>query len=130
MADTPGTSSSGGNRDVISGAKKASSSALLPSELTRPMHLARINNRKSQLKSLPRQKKLEKLATYSQCKVKVKLTSLFYYSIDPFLLRFKVCRDQISTYTSAFRCNIHIHVVTSFHLTHTTRYTLNPNPFP
>ncbi|XP_028411557.1 histone acetyltransferase KAT2B-like [Dendronephthya gigantea] len=61
MADSPGTS---GSNPV----KKASSSAFIPSELTRPAHLARIGNRKSQMKGLPRQKKLEKLASYSQCK--------------------------------------------------------------
>ena len=65
---------SGNNRDATGGAKKASSSAFIPSELTRPMHLARLSNRKIQMKGLPRQKKLEKLANYSQCKVQ-------YYSM-------------------------------------------------
>ena len=65
MADSPGPSSN--NRDASSGTKKASSSASSPSELTRPVHLARISNRKSQSKGLPRQKKLERLAGYSMC---------------------------------------------------------------
>lgn len=77
MADSPG--SSGHNRDASGVAKKASSSAVMPSELTRPVHLARISNRKSQLKALPRQKKLEKLAIYSQCKVQSDILSNYYH---------------------------------------------------
>ena len=43
---------------------------LTPGELSRPTNIQRIQQKKSQVKSLPRLKKLEKLAVYSSCKVR------------------------------------------------------------
>jgi hypothetical protein len=93
MADSPGPSSN--NRDASSGTKKASSSASSPSELTRPVHLARISNRKSQSKGLPRQKKLERLAGYSMC---TKVT--------------EVQCDILNKIVNLIRGHFHIHVAT------------------
>ena len=44
---------------------------ITPSELSRPVNLQRIAQRKAQMKSYPGRKKLEKLAVYSPCQVKV-----------------------------------------------------------
>ena len=42
---------------------------LTPGELSRPTNIQRIQQKKVQVKALPRVKKLEKLAVYSSCKV-------------------------------------------------------------
>lgn len=42
---------------------------LTPGELSRPTNIQRIQQKKTQVKSMPRLKKLEKLAVYSSCKV-------------------------------------------------------------
>ncbi|XP_065053694.1 histone acetyltransferase KAT2A-like isoform X1 [Rhopilema esculentum] len=49
-------------------ARKASSSQITPSELTRPSNIQRILQKKAQVKAYPRLKKLEKLGVYSSCK--------------------------------------------------------------
>lgn len=43
---------------------------LTPAELSRPTNIQRIQQKKTQVKALPKNKKLEKLAVYSKCKVK------------------------------------------------------------
>lgn len=42
---------------------------ITPSELSRPVNLQRIAQRKAQIKTYPIRKKLEKLGVYSSCKV-------------------------------------------------------------
>ncbi|XP_046862597.1 histone acetyltransferase KAT2B-like isoform X2 [Xenia sp. Carnegie-2017] len=60
MADSPGA--------TMKNSQQKRPSPLIPSEFTRQSHLTRISNRKNQMRALTRQKKLEKLANYSQCK--------------------------------------------------------------
>ena len=43
--------------------------SLTPGELSRPTNIQRIQQKKQQVKALPKVKKLEKLAVYSSCKV-------------------------------------------------------------
>lgn len=45
-------------------------SQITPGELSRPANIQRITQKKNQVKAYPRQKKLEKLAVYSSCKVR------------------------------------------------------------
>jgi len=44
---------------------------LTPGELSRPTNIQRIQQKKQQVKALPKVKKLEKLAVYSSCKVSI-----------------------------------------------------------
>ncbi|XP_077978636.1 histone acetyltransferase KAT2A-like [Glandiceps talaboti] len=48
--------------------QRAQATQLNPGEIGRPMNLQRIGQRKAQVKSYPRTKKLEKLGVYSSCK--------------------------------------------------------------
>ena len=52
------------------------SAPLTPGELSRPTNIQRIQQKKTQVKALSQVKKLEKLAVYSSCKVK--LTSIYF----------------------------------------------------
>ncbi|XP_078660310.1 histone acetyltransferase KAT2A-like [Branchiostoma floridae x Branchiostoma belcheri] len=51
-----------------SGTRRGSASSVPPSELSRPINLQRIAQRKSQIRGYNRTKKLEKLGVYSACK--------------------------------------------------------------
>ena len=48
--------------------KRPGTPQITPSELSRPVNLQRIAQRKAQIKTYPIRKKLEKLGVYSSCK--------------------------------------------------------------
>ena len=60
--------------------KRPGTPQITPSELTRPVNLQRIVQRKAQIKTYPVRKKLEKLGVYSSCKVKVTLPHFIAYA--------------------------------------------------
>lgn len=49
--------------------RRPSATQINPGEISRPMNLQRIAQRKAQVKNYPKNKKLEKLGVYSSCKV-------------------------------------------------------------
>ena len=83
MAESSSSPGSGNNRD--STAVKKSSGSVIPSELTRSVHLTRISNRKSQVKGLSRTKKLEKLTSYSMCKVCIIDGTRYHGTVDVYV---------------------------------------------
>ena len=60
--------------------KRPGTPQITPSELTRPVNLQRIVQRKAQIKTYPVRKKLEKLGVYSSCKVKVTWPHFIVYA--------------------------------------------------
>ena len=60
--------------------KRPGTPQITPSELSRPVNLQRIAQRKAQIKTYPVRKKLEKLGVYSSCKVKVTLPHFIVYA--------------------------------------------------
>ena len=51
--------------------RRGAPAQISPSEFSRPANLQRIAQRKAQVKTYPRRKKLEKLGVYSHCKVRI-----------------------------------------------------------
>ena len=60
--------------------KRPGTPQITPSELSRPVNLQRIAQRKAQIKTYPVRKKLEKLGVYSSCKVKVTWPHFIVYA--------------------------------------------------
>ena len=60
--------------------KRPGTPQITPSELSRPVNLQRIAQRKAQIKTYPVRKKLEKLGVYSSCKVKVTWPHIIVYA--------------------------------------------------
>ena len=60
--------------------KRPGTPQITPSELSRPVNLQRIAQRKAQIKTYPVRKKLEKLSVYSSCKVKVTWPHFIVYA--------------------------------------------------
>lgn len=65
------------NPDDLQQQNARKNAPLTPAELSRPTNIQRIQQKKSQVKTLPRSKKLEKLSVYSSCKVILKLLQHF-----------------------------------------------------
>ena len=51
------------------GQRRPSATQINPGEISRPINLQRIAQRKAQVRTYPKTKKLEKLGVYSSCKV-------------------------------------------------------------
>ena len=64
--------------------KRPGTPQITPSELSRPVNLQRIAQRKAQIKTYPIRKKLEKLGVYSSCKASIwRINLLVHMTVAP-----------------------------------------------
>ncbi len=71
MATSQGDSSNPQSPDLVA-QRRPSATQINPGEISRPINLQRIAQRKAQVRTYPKTKKLEKLGVYSSCKVSLK----------------------------------------------------------